>query len=403
MKGLVRISAAGLCVAALVLSTPASAGNRPSARSFTPGAPGIGDPYYPTDGNGGYDAKHYLLDLSYNPATDRLWGKATMAAVATQDLSRFNLDLDGLTVHAVTVDGAPARWWRHGTELVVKPKRGLKAGARFTTAIRYGGVPATIDDLFGISGFIHTDDGAVIMGQPHGAATWYPVNDHPSDKASYTFAVRVPEGLTAVANGVLTGHTTRRGWTTWNWDAKEPMASYLDDGHVGEFDLRSRRSHGIRIWDAVDTDLYTPVAAPTTGDQLAFSGASNASYKRLSRVVSVPAGGGELTFSVTRSTEPDWDFFFVEARHAGSDDWTTLQEATGHTSQSPGFGCPYWLDLHPALTHYLADDGQGGCNPAGTSGEWWAASGASDGPEQWTFDLDAYAGSDVELSPELCQ
>ena len=96
MKGLVRISAAGLCVAALVLSTPASAGSRPSARSYTPGAPGIGDPYYPLAGNGGYDVDHYDLAVTYDPATDRLDGKATMLAKATQNLSSFNLDLDGL-------------------------------------------------------------------------------------------------------------------------------------------------------------------------------------------------------------------------------------------------------------------------------------------------------------------
>ena len=34
------------------------------------GAPGVGDTYYPTYGNGGYDVKRYELDTNYNPATD---------------------------------------------------------------------------------------------------------------------------------------------------------------------------------------------------------------------------------------------------------------------------------------------------------------------------------------------
>jgi hypothetical protein len=55
------------------------------------GAPGVGDPYYPLYGNGGYDVQHYLLKVSYDPATDRLVGVATISARATQSLCRFNL------------------------------------------------------------------------------------------------------------------------------------------------------------------------------------------------------------------------------------------------------------------------------------------------------------------------
>ena len=76
------------------------------ANRVHPGAPGVGDPYYPLDGNGGYDVKHYDLDLSYDPETDELSGTATIDARATQDLSAFNLDFVGLTVDSVEVDGA---------------------------------------------------------------------------------------------------------------------------------------------------------------------------------------------------------------------------------------------------------------------------------------------------------
>ena len=59
--------------------------------------------------------------------------------------------------------------------------------------------------------------------------------------------------------------------------------------------------------------------------------------------------------------------------------------------------CPFWFGLHPFLRHYQAKAG-GGCDPAGSTGEWWAASGASNGYEQWAVDLSAYAGTDVEVS-----
>src|SRR5688572_1714177 len=85
-----------------------TAGVAQASGPFRPGAPGIGDPYYPLDGNGGYDVRHYLLDVTYDPATGRLVGIATMTAVATQNLSRFNLDFEGLTVRSATVNGERA-------------------------------------------------------------------------------------------------------------------------------------------------------------------------------------------------------------------------------------------------------------------------------------------------------
>ncbi len=71
------------------------------------------------------------------------------------------------------------------------------------------------------------DDGAIVIGQPDVAATWIPVNDHPIDKASYTFKITAPADLEVIANGVLKGEHERHGWKTWTWDAREPMASYL--------------------------------------------------------------------------------------------------------------------------------------------------------------------------------
>jgi hypothetical protein len=365
--------------------------------TFTPGAPSVGDPYFPGDGNGGYDVRSYDLRLSYAPGSDRLAGVATIRAKATQNLSRFNLDLAGLTVRSVAIDGKSARWTRAADELTVVPRKGLVKGRSFAVKVTYDGVPQTLDE-FGLSGFIHTDDGALIAGQPHVSDTWFPSNDHPSDKASFHVEMKVPAGLTAVGNGRLVSKRSSHGWTTWVWDAPEPMATYLATATVGNFDLRASRHGKIKLWDAVDPALYEPLAAARTGSRFLYSGQADSSYKRLTRTIAVPAGGASVSFWVTRDTEQPWDFFFVEAHHPGVDDWTTLPDANGHTSQDGGAPCPFWVDLHPFLAHYQSGDEATGCIPTGTSGEWNAASGASTGYEQWTVDLGAYAGSSVELS-----
>ena len=107
-------------------------GGGPATARPGPARPGIGDPYFPLDGNGGYDVAHYDLNIAYDPKTDVLRGLATIDAKAKQDLSSFNLDLDGPDRAAGHVDGAPARWRRDGGELTITPREGLRRGRDFT-------------------------------------------------------------------------------------------------------------------------------------------------------------------------------------------------------------------------------------------------------------------------------
>jgi len=380
--------------------SPATA--QASGSHFRPGAAGVGDPYFPLDGNGGYDVRHYDLDVGYDPPSDTLTGVATISAKATQNLSRFDLDLVGLTVRSIKVDNRAATWRRDGQELIVTPARGLRKGQRYTVKVRYDGVPAELGDpQIGLSGFIHEPDGQIIAGEPHVASSWFPVNDHPSDKASYTFHVTVPKDLDVVANGELKAKQRRGPLTRWTWDEKAPMASYLATVNSGHFDVTSSRSHGRSYVNAIHEDLFKPFAAPRTGSQYAYSKLANDSYKRLARTIDVPAAGADLSFQIARSTEDSWDHVFVEAHHPGQDDWTTLPDKNGHTTQVPGNHCEAEnLEPHPFLRHYLTTPATPGgpCTSSGTTGQWWAASGSSDGYENWDVDLSAYAGGPVEVS-----
>ena len=80
---------------------------------------------------------------------------------------------------------------------------------------------------------------------------------------------------------------------------------------------------------------------PHTGDYYVYSQIADVSYKRLARTIDVPAGGGEMSFWTSYDTEPDWDYLFVEARHAGRrrlDDAPDLngQHVNGHGRELPG-------------------------------------------------------------------
>jgi hypothetical protein len=140
---------------------------------------------------------------------------------------------------------------------------------------------------------------------------------------------------------------------------------------------------------------------PHTGEQYAYSQLADVSYKRLTRTVDVPAGGGTLDFWTSYDTEVDWDYVFVEARTPGGDDWTTLPDANGHTTQATGESCAAgWRELHPQLDHYQTyDAGTETCTPTGTTGTWHAASGNSGGWQEWSVDLGEWADTgSVEVS-----
>ncbi|HWK30370.1 MAG TPA: M1 family metallopeptidase, partial [Solirubrobacter sp.] len=177
-----------------------------------------------------------------------------------QDLSRFDLDLQQLDVDNVTVDGRPARFARDGQELQITPRNGIREGRAFVVTVRYGGVPQTVVGspiVFGSPyGFLHTDDGAFMGDEPNVASTWFPVSDHPRDKASYTFRVSVPKGLGVVANGTLAYHLDIGSRSLWVWNEPLPMASYLVTADIGHWNVRQGRTPGgIPEYVAVDPVL----------------------------------------------------------------------------------------------------------------------------------------------------
>jgi len=266
---------------ALALTVPLLA---TTAASAAPGTTTGGDPYFPAAGNGGYDVSHYGLGLKYDLG-GRLDGTAVITLKATTDLDSFSLDLRDLQATTVLVDARKASFTqtpavdgpegvgRVGGELVVTPKQRLRAGSTHLVTVVYGGVPGQpVDQTDSLYGWVSTDDGAFVANEPEGASTWFPVNDVPTDKATYDFVINVPQGSTAVANGEPVGKPlTFRGRTTYVWHAKDPMASYLATASIGDYTMSTQTGpHGLPIYNYVDEDPYVdydgnPVADPAAG------------------------------------------------------------------------------------------------------------------------------------------
>ncbi|WP_210495967.1 M1 family metallopeptidase [Patulibacter sp. SYSU D01012] len=212
--------------------------------TFRPGARTLGDALFPTIGNGGYDAQHYDLDLKYEVGAKYLRGTSTMTATATQDLSEFSLDLtEWNEVARVTVDGRDASFAQDADQdkLVVTPPTGIRKDATFRVAVTYSGIQRPFVDPDGSEeGWVPDPErGAIVVSEPVGSMGWFPNNNVPFDKATYTTRIAVPSAFTVLGTGVLRAHEPAGDTTTWTWDDEDPTSSYLYSLAIGPFDLNT--------------------------------------------------------------------------------------------------------------------------------------------------------------------
>jgi len=240
------------------------------------GTSGLGDSYYPGFGNGGYDVIHYTLDITVNDiSTSDLTAVTTIEAVATQDLLSFNLDFIGFQIDSVMINGEPAEFSRKGQELTIVPLKPLMTGQSFTAIIQYNGSPEEMDSvaLPVQTGWVTVDGGSFVLSEPDGSASFYPVNDHPLDKAIYTFRVTVPNPLEVAANGLLTQTVDNGDTSTFTFEPRDPMASYLATINIDEFETETMQSAGgVPIRNYYSADLPNEVRKPFArqGEMLDF-------------------------------------------------------------------------------------------------------------------------------------
>lgn len=196
------------------------------------------DPYLPQNGNFGYQVSRYELDLEYKVAINRLSGTATITAVTLTELAEFALDLSSaLSVSRVSVNGKrAARFSCRGGKLRIALESKLPTGAAMSVVVRYGGTPKPLRTLWGDVGFEELSEGALVAGQPNGAASWFPCNDHPSAKAAFRIQVSTESAYRAIANGKLVSSRARASQTVWTYEQPEPTSTYLVTLQIGVYE-----------------------------------------------------------------------------------------------------------------------------------------------------------------------
>jgi len=227
------------------------------------GAEGIGDPYFPTLGNGGYDVQNYTIVLDVDVDTNQIEGETTITALALQDLEQFNVEFVGFNIDSVSVDGEEASIDRDQPELIIGPATAISEGDTFEVVVLYNGIPGQdvpIDAPAYSEGWVNYGDGILVAGEPSGAATWYPVNEHPLDKATYRYEITVEKPYVVGANGTLIETNENGNTQTFIWESDDPIASYLTTLAIGEFEVvRGETASGVPIRNYFAVNLSSDV------------------------------------------------------------------------------------------------------------------------------------------------
>ncbi len=213
----------------------------------------VEDPYYPQTSNPEVDVLHYFLDLAWDGTTLR--GVTTISARAAETTNRVRLDLSSaLHVSQVVLDGRPLHYRQAGNGLLMDTGR-LQRNTAYTLRITYAGTPQATPapsrraDLAEGLGWVVDPDGSVhTFQEPYGAFTWYPVNDHPSDKALYDARITTKPGTVGIFNGTLVARHTTPERTVTRWHLDQPAASYLTTIAIGPYtDHVATTPSGMRI------------------------------------------------------------------------------------------------------------------------------------------------------------
>lgn len=223
------------------------------------------DPYTLHHGSTAFQVLRYELDLDYSLGSNRLNGRAMLRCITLEDTDSVVLDLVGLRASKILVDGKKVpKFSPRGEHLVITVKDRLRAGQHFTVELRYDGNPKPRRGLWGEVGWEELEDGVLVAGQPNGAASWFPCNDHPRHKSSYLISITTDDNYRAICNGRLVSHSRKSSRETWVYEQAEPMASYLATVQIGRYRLHqlSPAPDGVRAGIAHHAEALRQAPVP---------------------------------------------------------------------------------------------------------------------------------------------
>lgn len=177
----------------------------------------------------GVDVQNYAFSLTLSDSTNQIKGETTIRFTRADDRQTVWFDLiggkadsSGMTVREVHLADGKAAPFSQRNDRVFINLPAAQPGQSTELTIRYDGTPARgliiSHNKFGERTFFGDN-------WPNNARNYLPVVDHPSDKATCSFAVNAPAVYRVIANGKFMGETSLpngRKLTRWQESAPIP-------------------------------------------------------------------------------------------------------------------------------------------------------------------------------------
>ena len=200
-----------------------------------------GDRRYPRLGSADIDVEQYDVALTYDAGADSLAGHIAVSGHFRNATDQIALDTAGPRVTGVAGDDGELAFTQADDELIVSLATAEPAGAPFAITVDFtSAVPKTGDFLERAGLFLNEDGpGVWSVNEPDGTSTWLPI-ERPSDRQG-DVAIRGHRAGGPVGDRQRRARRDgrrrrRRGSSTWTWDQREPMASYLVLLLIGDYE-----------------------------------------------------------------------------------------------------------------------------------------------------------------------
>jgi aminopeptidase N len=192
-----------------------------------------------------FDAGFYDLNLRVELSPNWLTGRVGILGTAKSTMSELTLDLDSaMRVDSVHSDNGARLSFNHQADVLTITLPGARtAGQSVGVTVFYQGLP----EEGGLGGFVFDElaNGSPVvwsLSEPYSARTWWPSQDHPSDKAdSVWVTVDVPRPLTVGSNGLAEEvQDLAGGFRRFTWRHRYPIATYLVSVAIAEYDVQEQ-------------------------------------------------------------------------------------------------------------------------------------------------------------------
>jgi len=224
-----------------------------------------------------FDVRHYLINVE-SPMTSRyISGCVTVACRSNQaNLLQVDLQLDGLNVDSVRVDGVTATYTYALDTIRVNLPTPMNQGDSFAVMVGYSG---TASGQLGYLWYQSVHTIAYSLGCPYSTKCWMPCYDNLLDKADNgcEMYITVPDSFTVCATGAYLGKTVNQGKATYHWKHGYPISPYLIHFAASIFRTYSdwyRPATGdsveIKYFFWPRDTIYAPGAFSLTTDMMAF-------------------------------------------------------------------------------------------------------------------------------------